>query len=279
MRERAPFDCVIDMICYQPEDARSLVRAFSGHVGHLIVCSTVDVYEKPQRRLPITENTPHAPAPWDYAVNKARCEAILREAHGRGVFPLTVLRPAHTYHDGGTIVHSLGGKTTYLDRLRHGKPIVVHGDGSSLWVSAHAEDVSRAFAEAAGNERAFGNSYHLPGEEWFTWNRYHETVAEAIGAPAPRFVHIPTDLLARAAPQRANLCAVNFQYHNIFDTTAARADLDFRYTIPLRDGAARLYHWLDQHGGIEDSDADPLDDRLIAAWERLSAAMIRELSE
>jgi nucleoside-diphosphate-sugar epimerase len=268
VRSLPPYDCVIDMVCYRPEDAHSLVRAFSGHAGHLIVCSTVDVYEKPQRRLPITEDTPHAPAAWEYALNKARCEAILWEASTGGLFPLTIFRPAHTYHDAGTLHHSMGSRTTYLDRLRRGMPILVHGDGSSLWVTCHAEDVARAFAEAAGNPRAFDKAYNVTGEEWLTWNRYHALVAQAIGAPEPALVHIPTDLLSRAAPERAWICVVNFQYHNIFDNTAARHDLGFHTTIPFLEGARRIYQWLDQRGRIEPSDADPLYDRVIAAWER-----------
>lgn len=277
MQALPPYDCVIDMICYQPEDAHSLVRAFTGHAGHLIVCSTVDVYEKPQRRLPIAEDTPQAPAPWDYAQNKARCEAILWEASARGDLLLTIFRPAHTYHDAGTLHHSMGSKTTYLDRLRKGKPIIVHGDGSSLWVACHAEDVAAAFVEAAGNPRAFGKAYNVTGEEWLTWNRYHQMVAEAIGAPEPALVHISTDLLARVAPERARICLVNFQYHNIFDTSAARGDLGFRPTVPFLEGARRIYQWLEARHRIEDSDADPLYDQVIAAWTRAGEQMAHEL--
>jgi nucleoside-diphosphate-sugar epimerase len=275
MREQAPFDCVIDMICYKPEDAQSLVRAFRGNVGHLIVCSTVDVYEKPQGRFPITEDTTQRPAPYDYPQDKVKCEVILSEANARGDFPLTIFRPGHTYHDGGALHHSLGSRTTYLDRLRKGQPIVVHGDGSSFWAACHAIDVARAFTESAGNPVAFGKAYNVAGE-WMTWNQYHLAVAEALGAPAPTFVHIPTDLLVRLT-DRARIVALNFQYNNLLDNTAAQRDLNFHQTIPFLEGARRIYQTLEKQGRIEDSDTDPLDDRIIAAWERWSAKMVEEV--
>ncbi len=130
---------------------------------------------------------------------------------------------------------------------------------------------------AAGQEVTFGRSYHVTGEEWLTWNRYHEAIAEAIGAPKPTLVHIPTDLLDRVA-RRAHICAVNFRYNNIFDNSAARRDLGFDYTIPFRDGVRRIHRWLEEHGTIANSDDDPYDDRVIAAWERLGSAMDGELA-
>ena len=279
MQATEKYDCVIDMVCYRPEEAESVVRAFRGRVGQYLFCSTVDVYAKPQGSLPLHDEELHNPALWDYAQNKAKCEAILQVAYQQGDFPLTILRPAHTYHDGGTLVHTLGGRTTYLDRLRRGKPIIVHGDGSSLWVSCHAEDVARAFVKAIGNPQTLGKSYHLPGEEWLPWNRYHQIVAEAIGGPPPKFIHIPTDLLARIAPKRANISLVNFQYHNIFDTTAARCDLDFRYTIPFAEGAKRVATYLTTHNRIENSDEDPLEDRILSAWEELCDTMAQKVVE
>ncbi len=279
MRAAGSFDCVMDMVCYQPEDAESLVEVFAGQGAHLLVCSTVDVYHKPPLRYPLTDDAPHGPVPWEYALKKAHIEAILNAVHERGGFPLTILRPAFTYGEGRGLVHSFGGRTTYFDRLRKGKPLVVHGDGSSLWVSCHAEDVARAFVAAAGNPRSFGKSYHLTGDEWMTWNAYHRTVADILGAPEPRLVPIPSDLLARLVPKRAGICALNFQYNNIFDNTAAERDLNFRCTIPFREGVTRIVAWLDAHGKIDNSDHDPLEDQVIAAWQQLTARMEAERVE
>lgn len=276
MAEAETFDCVIEMIGFTAEDTESLVRAFRGRTGHMMFCSTVDVYQKPASRYPIVEDEPHGQHEWDYARNKVHCEAILQEAHRRGDFPLTIIRPAHTYGESSGLIHSFGGNTTYFDRLRKGKPIVVHGDGQSLWVSCHVEDVARAFVNGAGQSQTFGKSYHTTGEEWLTWNRYHEIVAQALNAPPPTFVHIPTDLLAQVVPKRAGICKVNFQFNNIFDNTAARNDLSFRYTIPFLEGVKRTIAFLNERGRIANSDEDTLEDRVITAWERLGTAITTE---
>ena len=154
---------------------------------------------------------------------------------------------------------------------------MVHVDGSSFWTACHRDDVARAFVAAAGQAHTFGKAYHTPGEEWMTWDIYHRHVAEAMGAPKPTLVHIPSDLLGRVAPRHAGVVVDNFQFSNIFDTTAARTDLNFRYTVPWMEGVRRMVAWLDEHGRIENSDADPFEDRLIDAWRRLGARMGEEL--
>jgi nucleoside-diphosphate-sugar epimerase len=263
------WDAVIDMACYLPEEAESAVRAFAGRAGQYILASTVDVYRRPATRYPYVEDEPLAGLS-EYARNKVACERVVLAAHEHGRLRVTIVRPGATYGDGSLPVHSLGRSTTYLDRLRRGRPIVVHGDGSSLWVFGHAEDVARAFVVAIGNERAFGRAFHATGEEWLTWDQHHALVAAVIGAPPPRFVHIPSDALAILAPERSRLAVENLQWPAIFDNSLARAELGYRYTIPLREGLARWYRSLADADRIEDSDGDPLDDRLIEAWGRVT---------
>jgi nucleoside-diphosphate-sugar epimerase len=274
VRRDGPFDCVIDMICFTPEEAEATIAACGGATSQVVFCSTVDVYQRPSRSYPYVEGGPlHSLS--DYGRNKVLCERAFERAHADGLFEVTILRPAHTYCDSGTIVHSMGWNTSMLDRIRKGKPIIVHGDGQSLWVSAHADDVAQGFVGAIGNARAYGRGYHLPGEEWLTWDRYHATVAEALGAPLPEMVHIPTDVLARVAPRHAGVCAANFQYCNVFDTTQARADLGYCYTISVRRGFERVVQWLDAHHGVADSDAETDYDAIISAWRELADGMAR----
>jgi nucleoside-diphosphate-sugar epimerase len=279
MAEAGWFDCAIDMVCYRPEEVESAIRAFKGRLGQYIFCSTVDVYTKPASRYPIREQEERQPsATFSYAFNKAACENILLSAHQRGDFaPITIIRPAHTYGEGGGLIHSLGWQTYYLDRIRKGRPIIVHGDGSSLWATCHRDDVGRAFVEAVGNAATFGQAYHVTGEEWMPWDRYHQGVAEAMDAPAPDLVHIPTDLLSKVVPERAKWCVENFQFNNIFDNTAACTDLDFRYTIPWVEGARRTIQALEAHAGIENSDDYPFYDRIVDAWKNLGTEMTRAL--
>jgi nucleoside-diphosphate-sugar epimerase len=276
MQAAGPFDCVIDMVCFQPEQAESAVRAFSGRAEQFIFCSTVDVYSKPGVRMPYREDEPRQ-AISDYGRNKVRCEDIFMAAHERGDFKTTIIRPAATYGEGGKIIHTFGWSTTFLDRLRKGKPVVVHGDGNSLWVMCHVDDVARAFIAAAGNPAAFGKAYHTTGEEWLSWDQFHIIVAQALRAPSPKLVHIPSELLYRLAPERSAISMFNFQYSNVYDNSAAKNDLGFAYTIPFLEGARRTIAWLEENNQIEDSDQDPFDDRLIAAWERLCDEMATQL--
>jgi len=273
------FDCVIDMCCYLPAEAASAIRALRGRVGQYIFTSTVDVYSKPAAHYPITEAAARNPSPtFAYAYEKAKCEALILAAHSND-FPITIIRPAYTYGESRGILHSFRGRTTYIDRIRKGKPIVVHGDGQSLWGSCHIDDVARAFVHAVGNPITHGRAYHVTGEEWLTWNQHHQQVAEALGAPPPTLIHIPSTLLAKAAPDLAAWSEFNFQYNNIFDNSAAHRDLDFRYTIPWKEGVRRTVAWLDAHDGVEDSANEAEYDRLIAAWQQASEDMVQALAE
>ena len=271
------FDCVIDMICFKPEQAESDIRAFKGRVGQLIFCSTVDVYTKPPKSFPVRESDERK-ALSDYGRNKARCEDLFSAAHADGHFPVTILRPAHTYGEGGNIIHTLGWDSYFLDRLRQGKPVIVHGDGESLWVSCHIDDVGNAFVNAVGNEQTFGHAYHVTGEQWQTWNQYHERLAVAIGAPTPTIVHIPADILVRISPEHAMTTYLNFQYTNIFDNSAAKADLNFKQVIDWETGAKRTYDWLVDNDQINQWETFPFYDRLLESFKNRNSELIAELA-
>ena len=277
MSEAGHFDCVMDMITFSPQDAESSIRAFKGRIGHYIFCSTVCVYGGAANSYPIRESDTRLHIS-GYGANKAKCEDLFMAAGAQGDFPITTMRPSQTYGEGGGIVHTLGGKTTYLDRIRKGKPVIVHGDGSCLWAACHIDDVGRGFVGAAGNPKAFGNFYNVTGEEWMTWNRYHEGVAEAMNAPKPTLVHIPTDLLGKIAPKASGISVEIFQFPSIFDNSAAIRDLGFKQEVSWVEGVRRTVAFLDERGRIENSDNDPLDDKIIAAWEKLTAGMQSELA-
>ena len=235
----------------------------------------MDVYTKSAAGYPITEQSERQPSSeFGYAFAKAQCERIFEEVHEQADMPVTIIRPAHTY--SRFFIHTFGWNTYFLDRLRKGQPIIVHGDGSSIWVATHSDDAARAYVGVIGNKQAFGKAYHLAGDEWMTWNTYHQGLAKAIGAPEPKLIHIPTDLLMRVAPRTAQWCAVNFSHNNIFDTTAAKEDLGFRYTITWEQGARRAYGWLEQHGLIEDSGDHPFYDRIIEVWQKLTTEMVQQ---
>ena len=275
-----PWDCVIDMICYEPEDAANDIALFCGRTRQLLFCSTVDVYDKAPAAYPVTEATARLGArpSFVYGYKKMRCEEALWEAHARGDFALTVIRPTFTYNETWSPgIHAFGGQTYHLDRLIKGRPFILHGDGTSLWVATHRDDTARAFVGAVGNPLALGQAYHLAPDEWMTHRHIWRTLARLLGAPEPDFVCIPTDLLGRLVPKEAEWCVENFQHPNVFDAAKARRDLGYRYSIRFDEGARRCLDWLRANGKIEDSALYPFYDRIVETWRRCTAAMVRDL--
>lgn len=268
LRESGPWDGVIDMICSEPEDAASLARALRGRTGQLIFCSTTNVYPKPADRYPVLEDH-RLGAAFKNGIDKTGCETIHRQAEADGHYRVTIIRPGHTYGEGGGVLSSLACPNhTFIDRLRRGQPIVVHGDGNGLWSALHAEDVAQIFAAAAGKPGAMGRTYHATGTGWMTWNQYHARVAEALGADVPELVHIPADMLARLDPERAAQCKRSLQYPGIYDMTAACQELGFCPRVPFVEGMRRTIGWLDGQGLVKPWQTDPGYDRLLAAWKR-----------
>jgi len=274
------FDCVIDMIGFEPHEVGESIELFRGRIRQYIFCSTVDVYTKPAPEFPVREDAPRHPAPaFQYAFNKARCEELLFAAHTRGDFAVTIIRPAQTYSEGGSpLVHAFRGGSYNLDRIRRRKPLIIHGDGTSLWVACHATDVAQAFVNAIGNYRAYGKAYNVTGEEWMTQNGYWSAAAEVMGVPIPELVHIPTDLLVKVAPELASWCGYNFQHVTIFDNEEAKSDLGFRYTITWKEGLRRCLDWLNINGTLEDAADYPFYDAIIANWRLLSTQMAKDLA-
>lgn len=279
MATAGPFDCVIDMIAYHPEQVQSAIRALSGRTAQYIYCSTVDVYTKPAARYPITEDAERNPSPtFPYAFDKGKCERLLEEAHAKSGFPFTSIRPAATYCEDRGLLPLIGTAEGLITRIREGKPVIVMGDGSSFWVSAHRDDVGPAFVAAAGNPATIGKGYHVAGEEWLTWKRYFGTVAEVLGVPMPELVCIPTDILVKLAPKEAAWTWMNFHYNNLFDNTRAKQELGYRYTVSWREGVGRIIERLSSRGVIDNAEPCPLYDRLVDEWTKSTDALIARFS-
>ncbi|MFC7137973.1 NAD-dependent epimerase/dehydratase family protein [Halobaculum litoreum] len=262
-RDRVDPDCVIDMVCFDPEQAAAAVEAFDG-VDRYVFCSTVDVYHRPLPTNPVAEDAPTTPPVSDYGADKAACERVFAAADG-DAFDVTTIRPWSTYGEGGPVLHTFGSGTYYLDRLREGEPVVVHGDGASLWGPCHRDGVAAAFVAAVETPAARGETYHVTSEEVITWNQYHRVVADALGAPEPELVHIPTDVLLEAVPERTQGLRDHFRFSTVFDNTKARRDLNFEQTVPFRDGVARSIAHLEATDRIDPWDSEN-DDAIVEAW-------------
>ncbi|MDB6167888.1 MAG: Epimerase [Verrucomicrobia bacterium] len=269
MAAQGTWDAVIDMICFRPDQAGSDLRAFAHRCGHFIFCSTVCTYGNTQTVIPTTEATPQAPHS-GYGRDKVACEGIFLRAHAEGKMPVTILRPSHTYGPGGNVINNLGWQPTFIDRLRKGRPIVVSGDGHGLWQSAYSEDVGVGFAHAAGRKACFGQAYNIVGDEVVTWDDYTRRTAAAIGAPDPRIVHIPTDVLLALDRKRYTALEEIFRFHGVYSNGKIRRDVpEYRSAMPYEEGVRRTVAWMDQHQTIVSCDTDPFEDRLVDAWEKL----------
>jgi nucleoside-diphosphate-sugar epimerase len=206
---------------------------------------------------------------FEYAHRKAECERILERAHEAGEVPLTIIRPAATYNDTWSPIALIGPGPSFLRRLRQGRPVILLGDGQSLWVSCHRDDQAVAFVGAIGNPKAVGRTYDTPGDEFMTWTEYYATAARVMGAPPLDRVCIPSELLARMAPAEASWCAWNFQYNNLLDSSAARADLGFAPRVTWAEGVRRMVAHHDSLGAIDSAPEVPLYDRIVETWRRI----------
>lgn len=277
MAAAGSWDAVIDMICFRPDQAESAVRAFAGRCGHFIFTSTVCTYGNTQTIIPTPETTPQQPHS-TYGRDKVACEQVFLRAQSDGKMPVTIFRPSHTYGPGGNVINNLGWGPTFVDRLRRGLPIVVSGDGHGLWQSTFSEDVGVGFAHALGREQCFGEAYNIVGDEVVTWDDYTRRTAAAIGAPAPRIVHVPTDLLLSLDPKRYEALAEIFRFHGVYANAKLKHDVpEYQPSTSYEEGVQRTVAWMDRHGTIAPADSDPFEDRLVDAWDRFGADLAKGL--
>uniref|UniRef100_A0A7V3YN02 NAD-dependent epimerase/dehydratase family protein n=1 Tax=Candidatus Caldatribacterium californiense TaxID=1454726 RepID=A0A7V3YN02_9BACT len=264
------FDVVVDLACYEPQDAETAVQTFSGKIEQYLFVSTVDVYTKPAAVYPVTEDAERNPRKsFAYAWKKAQCEEVFFKAHREKRCAVTIIRPAHTYCEGVTpLLQVFGWTTDHLDRIRKGKPVMLHGDGTSLWSSLYAEDLAIPLARALLNPVAYGKAYNIASEEIMCWNRLYEIVADVMGVPLCP-VYVPARVLGQVFPEKALWCVENFQYSNVFSVALAKKDLGFATRTSYRDGVTRCLRWFAENGGFDNSDSPRFDfyERFLKVWE------------
>lgn len=259
------FDAVIDMVAFAPENADSLLRAFTGRVKHLVVCSTVCVYGGPLTKLPATDDEPHRPV-GDYGKNKSKIESTLLSANGKNGLFTTVLRPSFTTGEG-TTASGLLFNDSFPNRLKQGLPVIVMDQGRSAWAIAHVSDVARGFVNSLLNPKAYGQAYHLTSDEHTDWNGVFKAMAEAVGGkftPA----YIPTDWLYSHAPRRAVGVKYIYQYPSVFDNTKAARDLGFKTTVPLVETFRRQVDWMERSGKLKKVGDEPFESLMIEAYQK-----------
>ncbi|HEY0259923.1 MAG TPA: SDR family oxidoreductase [Lacisediminihabitans sp.] len=257
------FDVVVDVVAFTPEHVQTDIDFFSGRTGQYVFISSASAYQKPVGRLPIVESSPLRNPYWQYSRNKIAGEELLVAAYREKGFPATIVRPSHTYD--ATNIPVNGGWTT-IDRMRRGEPVVVHGDGTSLWVLTHSRDFAKAFVGLLGNPQAIGDSFHITSDEVLTWDQITTLMADAAGVEA-KIVHVTSEAINAADPEMGAGHLGDRTHSVIFDNSKIKALVpDYVATTRFADGAREIVDWYDAHPDQRTIDpaVNALFDRLIA---------------
>lgn len=254
------FDAVIDFYAFTPEHIDTDAQLFTGRTGQYVFISSASAYQTPPGRVPVTEETPLSNPFWQYSRDKIACEERVRQLEG---LDWTIVRPSHTYDR--TSIPVEGGWTT-IDRMRRGLPVVVHGDGTSLWALTHTDDFAVAFVGLLANQAALGEAYHITNEFPYSWNQIYTELGRAAGVE-PDLVHVASQTIAAVHPAWGPPLLGDKAHSMIFDNSKVSALVpEFAPTIEFSEGARQIVEWYDADPDRRQVDAelDKVIDRLCA---------------
>ena len=262
------FDVVVDWIAFEPQHIRNDIELFSGRTSQFIFISSASIYQTPPQKLPITEDTPLENPVWHYSQNKIACESILREEYIKNGFPYTIVRPSHTYDK--TSIPIIGGFTT-LQRIKKGLPVVVHGDGTSVWTLTHHRDFAVGLVGLLGNPKAIDEAFQITSDEWLSWNNIYTILAGESGLE-PHLFYVPSTIIARYDKEIGDWLLGDMAYSKIFDNSKIKQLVpDFNPQISFRQGAGEIVKWYDENQTSQKSDdrIDNLMNKIIRDFSRL----------
>jgi nucleoside-diphosphate-sugar epimerase len=266
------FDVVVDWIAFTPEDVERDIRLFGKRTDQFVFISSASAYQKPPGDWLIRENTPLANPFWDYSQNKIVCEERLMGAYREDGFPVTIVRPSHTYGDTQIPLcfNSWTLPYTAVARMRAGKPVIVPGDGTSLWTITHNSDFAVGFVGLLGRRAAIGHAFNIMSDEVLTWDQIYRQTAAAAGVEA-RIIHISSDFITACIPSETGSLTGDKSNSAVFDTTKLKRFVpEFRAVTPYSEGIKRTMAWFDADPARRkvDAEMDADWDRLIDAYER-----------
>jgi len=259
------FDAVADFIAFTPEHIETDLALFRGKTGQYLFISSASAYQTPPSTLPVTESTLLDNPAWEYSRNKIACEERLARAYREEKFPFTIVRPSHTYDQVYIPVH---GGWTVVDRMLRGLPVIVHGDGSSLWTLTHSSDFAKGFVGLLGNSHAIGEVYHITSDEWLTWDQIHQVIAKALGVDA-RIVHVPSDLIAAYDADWGDSLLGDKTHSFVLDNSKIKKAVPgFACTKPFSVGIQESLDWYhaDPDRQVVDGQFNALCERILAAY-------------
>ncbi len=262
------FDVVVDWVAYTVEHIETDLELFRDRTQQYIFISSASAYHKPILNLPITESTPlHNPF-WQYSRNKIACEERLVKAWREQNFPITIVRPSHTYNESKSPV---AGGYTAIARMRQGKKVIVHGDGTSLWVLTHHSDFAVGFVGLLGNQRTIGEIFHITSDEVLTWNQIYDILAQKANCTAQK-VYLPSTVIAQYDAEWGAGLLGDKANSVIFDNTKIKRFVpEFNAKISFSQGAEEIVKWYDSNPSeqIVQPEFDKLMDRMVKVAESL----------
>jgi nucleoside-diphosphate-sugar epimerase len=256
------FDVVCEFVAFTTEHIRTDLDLFTGRTGQYVFISSASAYQKPPARLPILESTPLRNPFWQYSRDKIACEDLLTAAYRDHGFPVTIVRPSHTYD--ATLLPTMGGWTD-IARLRAGRPVVVHGDGTSLWTLTHSSDFARAFVGLLGRPQAYGDAFTITSDNVLSWNQIYLALAHAAGVPQPHLVHVASETIAAADPEMGPGLLGDKAHSVIFDNSKVKTLVPgWVATVPWVVGASEMVDWYDAH-----PERQVVDEHINTLWDSL----------
>jgi nucleoside-diphosphate-sugar epimerase len=262
-------DVAINFLGYEISDLEIDFSVLKGAIGQYIFISSATVYSKPPKTLPIREEAPLGNAWWDYAQKKVQCEQWLLEKHKEGRFPLTIVRPSHTYSRMWVPNPIASSSYSFAARMESGLPVFVPDDGENRWTLTAASDFAVALAGLAGKEESIGEAFHITSDEVLTWNQIYSEIGRALGVARPEIVKIPTDFICRIEPSLIGNLKGDKSHPGVFDNTKIKRFVPgFRCSKPFRKGVSESVAWLRGHPEQQNLDpkVDALIERVVHAW-------------
>ena len=260
------FDVVVDWIGYTVEHIKKDFELFKHKTSQYIFISSASAYQKPPKQLPIRESEPLNNPYWDYSKKKILCEKYLMDLYHTFQFPVTIVRPSHTYDKTKIPLH---GGYTAIERLKKGKQVIIHGDGTSLWTLTHHKDFAKGFIGLLGKSGAIGEAYHITSDEILTWNQICEIMADVVGVK-PKIINISSDFISRFDREWGDGLLGDKAHSMIFDNSKIKQiNPEFEANISFVTGAKEIVEWYFEEESRQqvDLDKDRKMDKIISKFE------------
>ncbi len=263
------WDAVVNWIVFHPDEVKRDINLFRGKTGQYFFISSASVYQKPPVHPVITEETPAVNPFWQYSQNKINCENELLHAFNEENFPAVIIRPSHTYSNIIPAIIGGGKEYTLIDRIKNGRKIFIHGDGTSLWVLTHSDDFAKGLTGLIGNKKAIGEIFHITSDEVLTWNKIYEIIAETAGASAD-VIHIPTEFIEKVEASLSGTLTGDKMHSVIFDNSKIKKFVpEFSAEISFKEGIKRTLNWFESESArmIINETSNKIIDNIINSYQ------------